>query len=1058
MENEPKHFYVFGPFGLDAEERVLRRDSQPVALTPKAVETLLVLLQNAGRLVEKDDLIKKVWPDAFVEEGNLAKNIFTLRKVLGEYRPGEEYIQTVPKRGYRFSAPVSERTPVIAGAGLIGKRISRYRVLEILGGGGMGVVYKAEDIKLGRHVALKFLPEELAGNPLAIKRLEREARAASALDQPHICAVYDFDRYEGQPFIAMQYLEGETIRERIDGTRSGQVPFPTEELIEIAIQIVGALESAHAKGIIHRDIKPANIFLTKSGEVKVLDFGVAALQDLESLPEQDLTSDLATANGQSSPSSQQAAVDVKLTRTGTAMGTASYMSPEQIRGEKLDCRTDFFSFGLLLYEMATGRRAFQGDTTAVMHEAILHHSFAAPRSLNGGIPVDLERVINRALQKDRNQRYQAAPEIRDDLVRLRESGSRRSKLRLFGFAGAALAILLVAAAIYYWRSTPAAPRITDPRERQLISNSVDNPVEGNSAISSDAKYLAYADRVGIHVQLIDTGETTTIPLPADVDVKNFLWSIVNWFPSGKEFVANAESRTGFQDNGTAQRNSFWVMGLTSPPRKIRENAEALSVSPDGAWIAFSTRPGTGGQISYGSELSGMGHREIWLVSPHGEALRKLIETPEERFVGGFDWARDGQHFIYTDGDKDSFTVLSGDLNSSARIPLSSWTNYGLQQVSWLRDGRVLYVNKESLDSDRTCALWQQRVEPRTGRALERPARITNWGGFCPYSVSVSADSRRVAFIRAQNETTIAIADLTANGSNASAPVPFTRSEGWNNFLDWTADSKSVLFSADRNGNGKWQIFLQSVGAEEARTLVAGQAARGLSLNTIWGTGAKLSPDDRWVLYFVNNARDPAGKTQVLMRLPVGGGVAEPIANAGRAATLGCSKVKGGSCVIEERTPDQKEVVFTALSPVSGRGREIVRIATASLPNEQLCGLDDACDCWALSPDGEAIAVHGQRSNHFELISTTTGRRRPFDLHGWSLLDWIAWSPGKDALFIPAIRRQDFLVLRVGLNGEIQVVLRETGDRSIFPSVSPDARRLAILRWRASNNVWMIDNF
>jgi serine/threonine protein kinase/DNA-binding winged helix-turn-helix (wHTH) protein len=1062
MENEPKHFYAFGPFGLDTEERVLRRDSQPIALTPKAVETLLILLQNAGRLVDKDELMKKVWPDAFVEEGNLAKNIFTLRKVLGEYRPGEEYIQTVPKRGYRFSAPVSERTPVIAGAGLVGKRISRYRVLEILGGGGMGIVYKAEDIKLGRHVALKFLPEELAGNPVAIKRLEREARAASALDQPHICAVHDFDQYEGQTFIAMQYLEGQTIRERIDATRSGELPFRQEELVEIAIQITGALASAHAKGIIHRDIKPANIFLTKSGDAKILDFGVAALQDLESLPEQDLPNGLATARVQPSPSTQRATTqstisDVKLTRTGTAMGTASYMSPEQIRGEKLDCRTDLFSFGLVLYEMATGQRAFQGDTTVVMHDAILHHSFASPRSLNGAIPVKLERIIDRALQKDRDQRYQTAAQLRHDLARLREPGSQRWRLPRFGLAAAAVTILLAAAAaIYDSRSARSAPRITDPRERRLISNSIDNPVDGNSAISLDGRYLAYVDRLGIHVQTIDTGETTNIPPPEGFDTENVLWSIANWFPSNKEFAANAQPRAGLQNNGPAQRTSFWVLGLTSAPRKIKEDAKALSVSPDGAWIAFSTRPGRSGQISYDAEISGNGHREIWLIGPHGEGLRKLVETPEERFVGGFDWARDGRHFLYVDGDKDSFTVFSADSDSSARTPLSSWTNDGLLQVTWLRDGRVLYVNKESLDSDKTCSLWQQRVDPGTGRAQERPARIINWDEFCPYGLTASADAKRVAFIRTQNESTIGIGDLTAIGRKSFATVPFTLSEGWNNFLDWTADSESILFSSDRND--KWQIFLQSVGSEDARPLLAGQAARGLSLTALWGTGAKLSPDDRWLLYFVNNAHDPSAKTQVLMRLPVGGGVAEPIANAGRAATLVCSKVKGGGCVIEERTPDQKEVVFTALNPLSGRGREIARIAAGSLPNEQLCGLDDVCYPWALSPDGEAIAVHGHRSNHFELISAKTGQRSSFNSHGWLLMDWISWNPGKDALFASALHGQDFFVLRFGLNGESRVVLRETGDRGLLPSLSPDARLLALTQWRASNNVWMIDNF
>jgi eukaryotic-like serine/threonine-protein kinase len=1056
MDNERKHFYAFGPFQLDSKERVLRRDSQPIALTPKAVDTLLVLLENAGHLVEKGDLMKQVWPDAFVEEGNLAKNIFTLRKVLGEYRKGQEYIETVPKRGYRFCAQVTEDSFGMAGAGLVGKRVSRYRVLGILGGGGMGVVYKAEDIKLGRHVALKFLPEELAGNPVAIKRFEREARAASALDQPHICAVYDFDQYEGQPFIAMQYLEGRTIRERIDATRTGEAPFPTEELIEIALQITRALESAHAKGIIHRDIKPANIFLTESGDAKVLDFGVAALQDLELPAEKDPPDGFAMASVESSPSTQTANAqstsnDLKLTRTGTAMGTASYMSPEQIRGEMLDCRTDLFSFGLVLYEMATGRRAFQGDTTVVMHDAILHQSFVSPRSLNGDIPAGLERIIDRALQKDRTQRYQTAAQIRDDLARLRNPGSRRWMLRLFGLGGATLAILLaVFAAVYDWRSAPTAPRITDPRERRLTSNPPDNPVQGQAIISPDGRYLAYADHLGIHVQTIDTGETTTISEPEGFDPKNFSWSIVDWFPSNKELLVNAEPRVANQNV------SMWVAGLSSAPRKLKEAAEAFSVSPDGAWISFVPLPGSPGSVEWNARATSLGERNIWLMGSHGEAPRKLLETSEGRFLAGVNWARDGRHFLYVDGDKDSLTVFSGELNSSSRIPLSSWTSAGLQQLIWLRDGRVLYLNREPGYSDSTCTLWQQRVDPRTGRPVERPARITNWDGFCFYSLSASADSKRLAFGRPLNQMSIAIGDLTATGGKHFAAVPFSVSEGWNNFLDWTADSKSVLFASDRNG--KWQIFLQSIGAEDARPLVAGQAALGLSLTAVWGTGAKLSPDDRWLLYFLNNARDPAGKTQVLMRVPVEGGVAEQIAAAARAATLVCSKVKGGSCVMEELTPDRKEIVFTALNPLSGRGREIARIATALLPNESVCGLDDVCYPWSLSPDGEAIAVHGHSSKHFELIYTKTGRRSSFNVHGWSLLDWIPWDPGKNGLFAAAIRGQEAFVLRVGLNGETQVVSREPKDLGIYPAVSPDSRLLALMRWRASTNVWMIDSF
>jgi hypothetical protein len=314
----------------------------------------------------------------------------------------------------------------------------------------------------------------------------------------------------------------------------------------------------------------------------------------------------------------------------------------------------------------------------------------------------------------------------------------------------------------------------------------------------------------------------------------------------------------------------------------------------------------------------------------------------------------------------------------------------------------------------------------------------------------------LAFVRALNYTNIATGDLTPAGRKQFSTVPLTLNEGLNNFLDWTADSKNVLFASDRNG--KWQIFLQPVGAESARSLVAGPAAEGLSPTTIWGAGAKLSPNDQWLLYFVNDSHDTPGKTQVLMRVPVGDGIPEPIARAGRAATLACSKVKGGSCIIEERTPDQKEIVFTDLKPLTGRGPQIARIGTASLPHESLCGLDDVCYPWSLSPGGETIAVHGHMNSHFELISTKTARQSSLTVNRWSILDVISWSPDQSGFFVSAMRGQDVFVLHVGLNGATHVIFRQTADCDVLPFPSPDSRLLAVQRWRASRNVWMIDNF
>jgi serine/threonine protein kinase len=377
-----------------------------------------------------------------------------------------------------------------------GTQIGPYMMIDFLRAGGMGEVYKAADTRLDRTVAIKFLPSVLAGDAVALERFRREARAASALNHPHICTVHDIGDYRGRPFFVMELLEGQSLSERIAGN-----PLPISEIVDFAIQSGDALQAAHSKGIVHRDIKPANIFVSPTGQIKILDFGLAKLVE-----ESQATATTATVS-----EIENVAGSFVRTRPGRLMGTPAYLSPEQARNEEVDARTDIFSFGLVLYEMATGRPTFHGQTSGELIRAILHDTPARPSTLNHAVPGSLERIILRAIEKDRRKRYQSAEQLLRDLTAFQRVKHRRAvwTARL-AVAAATLAVAAaVAVGILSKRLITSAPNIS---QRQLTSNPVNDSVY-SAVISGDGKEIAYSDLRGVHIRAIDTGEVHDIVLP-----------------------------------------------------------------------------------------------------------------------------------------------------------------------------------------------------------------------------------------------------------------------------------------------------------------------------------------------------------------------------------------------------------------------------------------------------------------------------------------------------------------------------------------------------------------
>jgi eukaryotic-like serine/threonine-protein kinase len=899
---------------------------------------------------------------------------------------------------------------------LAGENVSHYRILEGLGSGGMGLVYRAEDIKLERKVAIKFLPEESANDPTSLARFQREARSASALEHPNICPIYEFGEHQGQPFLVMQLLEGQTLRELLATSGCEQPPFPLTTLLDLAIQILTGLEVAHSKDIVHRDIKPANIFVTKQGQAKILDFGLAKLTKNVTAADEDAKSD--EVRGTNEPLATR---DLLLSRTGVALGTVGYMSPEQVRGETLDSRTDLFSFGLVLYEMATGKRAFDADTVLVLHRAILHDVPAAVREMNPALPARLERVIDKTLEKDRDKRYQSAAEIRADLETLRRDMEPRS-LRWWVVASA---VIMVFIAIGFWffnkqsRSRTIAPEV---KVRQLTVNSADNRVI-SGAISPNGKYLVYIDLRGMHLEVVDTGEIRSISPPEELAKQNVAFECVAWSPDSTRFLCNAypagTERLLLTEN---DRVSIWEFPLRGgKPRMLRDMAIACCFSPDGSQLAFGTNT----------------DREIWVMDVSGAHAHKVLESRDENGVFMHTWSADSQRLIYSREKSNALVnVLSRDLQTgeAAEINVDFWKDGETENVLLLPDGRNLFGRVEPGSILHSCNFWLARNDLRSGKLIEKPRRLTNWAGFCMNPTSATADGKKIAFLQYFGHPTVYVADLESGGKRISSPRHFTQTETWTWPDGWTPDSEWLIFHSA--GGGRQEIYRQSLNGDSPELLVQGSIPLGL---------ATVSPDGKWLLY-VQHSAGPSELSQ-LMRVPIAGGTPQAVFSL--RGEPRCARPPSGVCAVFERTQDGKEMVVTAFDPHKGRGAVLSSIT-----------MDPKVENWSasFSPDGSLIALVLGDISRIKIFTLRGELVSEVRVKGLTGLTSSSWLPDGKALFVSGHVPWGYALFRVSLDGHTQPIIENHAPDVMGAIPSPDGRHLALFAAGDNGNMWMMENF